>query len=211
MQKANYIIELNNVTQLLEWFYDETTECAILRCFPCFQLQLAARPTFRPLTPFRAQQLLNPTGSGTLSTGIFISKETSRLLISGHNQTWYRQKNHCLDHLCLIGRGAAKHAKAMEEHGKRKELQKKTSTACRNLFRAAITDIKLGAAGKHFETLISLLASCSVDVGNIGHGHKNFNHIMYCLEKVVHERITKWLGNSSSLHTAPSPFLGNCR
>jgi hypothetical protein len=80
------MIELNDATRLLEWFYDEITECAILRCLPCLELHLAARPTLRPLTPFRAQQLLNPTGNGTLSSGIFVNKETSRLFITGHNQ-----------------------------------------------------------------------------------------------------------------------------
>ena len=202
IRKANNIIELNNATQLLEWYYDEITECAILRCLPCFELHVVSRPTLRPLTPFRAQQLLNPTGSGTLPTGIFVNKETSRRLISGHNQTWYRQKNYCLDHLCFVGRGSAKHEKAMKEYRKKKEQQKRTSTACRNLFRAAIAEVKLGAAGKHFETLISLLASCSVDVGRIGHGRNNFNHIMYCLEKVLDERTGAWL-----LKPLPSTLL----
>lgn len=58
IRKANNIIELNNTTQLFEWYYDEITECAILRCLPCFELHVFSRPTLRPLTLFRAQQLL---------------------------------------------------------------------------------------------------------------------------------------------------------
>ncbi len=42
--------------------------------------------------------------------------------------------------------------------------EKKTKTA-RNIFCAAITDLKLGAAARHFETLISFLASGNADVG----------------------------------------------
>ena len=166
---------------------------------------MVSRPALRPLTPFRAQQLLNPTGSGTLPTGIFVNKETSHLLISGHNQTWYRQQNYCLDHLCFVGRGSAKHEKAMKEYRK-KEHQKITSTACRNLFRAAIADVKLGAAGKHFETIISLLASCSVDVGSIGHSRNNVNHIMYCLEKVLDERTGAWLAKPLPSTLLPPHF-----
>jgi hypothetical protein len=206
IRKANNIIELNDATRLLKWFYDEITECAILRCLPCFELHLAARPTLRPLTPFRAQQLPNPTGNGTLSSGIFVNKETSWLFITGHNQAWYHQNNYCLDHLCLVGRGSTKHAKAMEEYGKRKEHLHRESTVCQNLFRAAITDVKLGAAGRHFETLISFLDSCSVDVGTIGHGRNNFNHVMYCLEKVIDEKIRAWLATPLPSTQLPPHF-----
>ena len=83
IRTANNINELNNATQLLEWYYHEITECAIMRCLPCFELLVVSRPTLRPLTPFRAQQLLNPTGSSTLPSGISVNKEKSRLLISG--------------------------------------------------------------------------------------------------------------------------------
>ena len=174
--------------------------------YPVLNFLLAvSRPTLCPLTPFRAQQLTNSTGSGTLPTGIFVNKKTSRLLISGHNQMWYCQKNYCLDHPCFIGRGSAKHEKAMEEYQK-KEQQKRTSTACRNLFRAAITDVKLWAAGKHFEILISPLASCSVDVGSIGHGRNNFNDIMYCLEKALDERTGAWLAKPLPSTLLPPHF-----
>ena len=33
MREAENILQLTESTQLLEWFYDETTECAVLRCF----------------------------------------------------------------------------------------------------------------------------------------------------------------------------------
>ena len=45
----------------------------------------------------------------------------------------------------------------------------------------------------HFEFLVSLLTCCSVDMGTIGHGRNNFNHIMYCLEKVMDNKIKEWL------------------
>ena len=51
MRKAENILELTESTQLLEWFYDESTECAVLRCLPCFELNVAAKPTLAKLTP----------------------------------------------------------------------------------------------------------------------------------------------------------------
>lgn len=193
MQNAKNIVELTESSEFLEWFYDEATECAVLRCLPCFRLHLAAKPTLASLTPLNAQRLMNSKTNGTLSTGIYIKKETTRLLINGHNQTWYRQKNFCIDHLCLIGRGSVTHKKAMEEYKKEVKANKRTTTTCGNIFRAAIVDLKLGAAGRHFETLISFLACCAVDVGSIGHSRNNFNHILYCLEKTVDSRINSWL------------------
>ncbi len=55
MREAENILQLTESTQLLEWFYNETTECAVLRCF---QLHLAAKPTLAKLTPLKAQRLL---------------------------------------------------------------------------------------------------------------------------------------------------------
>ena len=71
----------------------------------------------------------------------------------------------------------------MENHKKEAEMNEKKSTATMNIFRAAIVDVKIGAAGVHFETLLSFLALCSVNVGSIGNSRNKFNDILYCLEK----------------------------
>ena len=63
----------------------------------------------------------------------------------------------------------------------------------KNIFRVAITDLKLGAASKHFETLLSLLAYCDTDIVNIGHSRKNMDSIVYCIEKVINSRTSGWL------------------
>ena len=80
----------------------------------------------------------------------------------------------------------------MGEYTKKKEELKRETTACTNLFRAAIADLKLGAAAKHLETVLSLLACCSEDIGKMWLGRKYFNDI-YCLEKIVDEKIKSWL------------------
>ena len=78
----------------------------------------------------------------------------------------------------------------MKAYQRELEMTKRKTTATSNIFRAAIVDLKLGAAARHFETLISFLACCSVD---IGHSRNNFNDILYCLEKTVNRRINVWL------------------
>ena len=62
-------------SKLLKWFHDEATERGVFRCLPCFKIHIAAKPNLQHLTPFKAQQLLNISGNGALSTGILTKKE----------------------------------------------------------------------------------------------------------------------------------------
>ena len=57
---------MNDATHPLEGFYDKDTEFGLLQYAPCYELHVAAKPTLRSLTPFRANQLLNLKGIGTL-------------------------------------------------------------------------------------------------------------------------------------------------
>ena len=85
-------------------------------------------------------------------------------------------------HLCLIGEGSTVHLKAMKAYQEEMTIMKKKTSATSNIFWAVITDLKLGAAARHFETMISFCACCCVNVGAIGHSRNNFNDILYCLE-----------------------------
>ena len=86
----------------------------------------------------------------------------------------------------------------------KKELKRETS-ACRNVFCAAIADLKLGAAVKHLETLVSFLACCSVDIGKMGHGYNNFNDIIYCLGK--NKKTKSWLSTPLPSALLPPHYL----
>ena len=78
------------------------------------------------------------------------------------------------------------HERAMEEYKKELKLLETKTTEAKNIFRAAIIDLKLGAAASNFEKLIPFLAfCCGVSVGKIGHGRNLFNDILYCLEKAT--------------------------
>ena len=95
MREARNIFQLVDASELLEFFYDDESETAILRCLACFKLHLASKPTLSSLTPFQAQRILNSsstTSSGRLGSRIILKQETTRLLVNGQNQTWYRQK-----------------------------------------------------------------------------------------------------------------------
>ena len=111
MREAQNIFQLAEASKLIEWFYDESSETAVLRCLPCFKLHAVAKPHITNLTPLQAQRILNSTSSGTLATGMFLKRDTTRLLIRGHNATWYRQKNVCVEHLSMIGHGSKVHKK----------------------------------------------------------------------------------------------------
>ena len=88
MREATNGRQLGNVSEFLEFFYDEETETSILPCLPCFKLHLAARPTISSLSPFEVHHIINTTSNGTLGSGIIFRKETTRQLIEGHNQVW---------------------------------------------------------------------------------------------------------------------------
>ena len=144
--RAKNIFGLVDASELLEFFYDEECEIGVLRCLPCFKLHQAAKPTISSLSPFQAQRILNPSSNGTLGSGILLKKEITHLLINGQNQMWYRQKKACIDHLCLLGDGLKLHKSSMEMYRREAEITKKKASAASNIFRAAISDLKLGAA-----------------------------------------------------------------
>jgi hypothetical protein len=193
MREAKNIYELTDLSEFVEFFYDEVSGTSVLRCLPCFRLHITAKPNLRRLSAFEAQRLICSSSNGTLGNGLFLDKRTTRQLIEGGNQTWYRQKKSCMDHLCLSGESSKVHKTAMETYQREKEMMKRKASATGNIFRAAITDLKLGAAARNFETMISFLACCGVDVGNIGHGRNKFSEILHCLEKTVNGKINDWL------------------
>ena len=60
----------------------------------------------------------------------------------------------------------------MNEYKKECKKESRQKQITKNIFRVAIIDLKLGAGSKHFEILLSLLACCDTNIGNIGHSQK---------------------------------------
>ena len=109
IKKVKNINEIMEATALIEWFYDDSPKCRVLSCKPCFKLHEISKPHISMLAPLRAQRILNSSLSRTLGTGIFFTKDQTRELMTGKNQYWYKQKNSCIDHLCLTGHGLKTH------------------------------------------------------------------------------------------------------
>ena len=94
-----------------------------------------------------------------------MKKEKTRLMITRLMITDLVQtKKLVLGGLCLIGNGSITYQSAMKEFNKEWVIKKKRTTGSSNIFQAAIVDLKLGAAGKHFETLILFLADLSISL-----------------------------------------------
>ena len=156
-------------------------------------------PSLCETQPCKTHSMKIPATAQSKKQGQFINwdiskkKEVSTLMIQGKNQTWYRQKKFCLDHMPSIGDGSKTHHNAMKQYTKELEIKQKQLSAASNIFRAAIVVLKLGGAASHFETLIAFLATCTVDLEKIWHRRNNFNDILYRLKKTVYKRISKWL------------------
>ena len=192
MRGAKNIHELVEANDLLQFFYNDDAGTAILRCSVCFEYHCLNKVHFKGMTPFKAAQKLCD-GPGTLATGLFVSPQVSKLIIEGHNATWSNKKKLCTDHFTLLGKGTSTHWKAMKEYQKVQKHHSREVQAAMNIFRAAIIDVKMGAAGSHLETLLSLLSLCGVDVGDIGHSRKHFPAIVKSIERAVDERCATWL------------------
>ena len=80
IKDAQNISQLVEATNLIEWYYDENAETVVLRCLPCYQVHLIAKPTMQNMHPLKAQQLLSSSSTGTLATGMFMSRQKIRLL-----------------------------------------------------------------------------------------------------------------------------------
>ena len=105
MWKAENIHEMAHSSELLEFFYDENAGTSVLRCRACFDYHCITSSHCKSMTPLQAQQKLNLHGNSTLRTGLFQSQAVTKLLIEGHNQTWYTKKNMCINHFVLLGEG----------------------------------------------------------------------------------------------------------
>ena len=86
-----------------------------------------------------------------------------------------------------------KHQETQPIYQKLQIQQKKERSILGNIFRGAITTLKLGSVGTHFETLLSMLNCCGTQIGNIGHSRINFNHILHFLEKSINKHANNWL------------------
>ena len=84
--------------------------------------------------------------SGSLATGLVLSDVSTRELLSGHCDGWYKQKNHLIEHMCYIGEGSSLHSKALTRFQQDQKLKARASKVNGNIMHAAIIDVQLIAA-----------------------------------------------------------------
>ena len=147
LRKRKNIIEFAKVSTYFEWFYNEKCEIGIVRCKACFHLFL--KPRLASMTPFEVYHFVN---SSSFSSGMFYTKEKSRNMLSGGNNTWYHAKSLMIDYIYLIGKGSVKDQETQPLYEKLHIQQKKERSVLGNIFRATITTLKLGS-GVHISKL----------------------------------------------------------
>ena len=75
MRKAENVLQLAKLTQLIKFFYGEQSQTAILRCLPCYKVHLASKHTLGKLLPFKRVGSSTPLVAGP--------RAGSRTLIGG--------------------------------------------------------------------------------------------------------------------------------
>ncbi len=93
MREAKNIYELTDLSEFLEFFYDENSETSVLSCLPGLRLHITAKPNLRRLSPFEAQQLICSPSNDTLCTGLSLDKRTTRQLIEGGTKLGTGKRN----------------------------------------------------------------------------------------------------------------------
>ena len=79
-------------------------------------------------------------------------------------------------------------------------------SATENIVRVAFNIIQMKVAAQHFETSIACHIACGSDMGDLGHGRKQFNEVMYAAEAVLDEEISKYLVNPLKSIMLPPHF-----
>ena len=123
IKKADNTNEIMEPIDLIEWFHDESSGCSVQRCKPCFKLNKISNLHNPMLTPLPTQHI-----------------ETLRLesLSLEKNQYWDKQKNLCIDYLCITSMA---HEQVLLEESKKeckkklclKQVTEKHISSCNNL------------------------------------------------------------------------------
>jgi hypothetical protein len=81
----------------------------------------------------------------------------------------------------------------MKELERKKECKRKALEATKNLVKCMVTDVKLKAVSTHYETLVTFLDDCGVDIGQPQHSRKQMLAMLVAAEDFVEEKTTNVL------------------
>ena len=157
-------------------------EGGLVRCKSCFNRLCENKPNVAQKNPFKAEKFLKFSGieANTLGCGLIVTKEKMEQYLSGHNQSWFSFKRMLLDHAgCSTTRnGGLSHYQFIVWQKRKNVIRKAMTEILCNQLSAALMVVKVKTATLHYESMISFLHSCGAEVGNIGHGRKQLNHML---------------------------------
>ena len=87
-------------------------------------------------------------------------------------------------------------------------MEKRGLSVTKNLVRVAISVLKSKSAAMHFEMHVAAHLSTKSDMGEIGHGRKQFNEILKAVEAYLDSEIEKYLLTPLKNTLLPSHFCG---
>ena len=87
-------------------------------------------------------------------------------------------------------------------------MEKRGFSVTKNLVRVAISVLKSKCAARHFEMHVAAHVSTGSDMGEIGHGRKQFNEILRAVELYLDSEIEKYLLTPLKNTLLPPHFCG---
>ena len=209
-KKIGNITELVNKVPSIQFFYDEEMEESLVRCNICFVSLSQKEKRLKDLTPYQAARKQCPSDHGNPSTGIWHGKEKTERYIRGANSDWRLLKSILRSHLLGIsttahGRQHYLASKELEEEEHRKE---NALSITKLLVKCMITDVKMKAASTHYETLLTLLDDCKVDIGQRNHSRKQMLPLLVAAEAYVDEKTSLILNQEMPATLMAPHFFG---
>jgi len=161
------------------------TDGGLVRCKLCYDRLCEKHPNLASEDPFNENSSgIERSKGNTLASGLVLSKEKLEQLLAGQCQTWYTFKRSLIDHAgCSTKRnGGFSHYKSLLWRKRKDVLHERMREIISNQLSAALMIVKTKAAGWHYESMMSFLHSCGAEVGNLGHGRKQVNHMLLAFQ-----------------------------
>ncbi len=86
-------------------------------------------------------------------------------------------------------------------------MEKRGLSVTKNLIKVTISVLKSKSAAKHFEMHVAAHLSTGSDMGEIGHGRKQFNEILKAIEAYLDSEVENYLFDAFKEHTTATTFL----
>ena len=150
----------------------------------CFSSICNKDKTLKDRSPHQvARKCTAAKNNGNPSTGIWYGKEKTEQYIKGGNKGWRMLKSLLRSH--LLGISTSAHAKqhflACKEHEDDQRCKETALSATKAL-------VKMKAASTHYETFLTLLDNCKVNIEQLNHSRKQMLPMLVAAEDYVDQK-----------------------